>query len=58
MKQERTKARKSVRMINKSLDHVSGSRDGMNQHRTKGMMVMGKGSVETIENMPRGKGVT
>ena len=45
-------------MINKSLDHVSGSREGKNQHQTKGMMVMGKGSGETIENMPRGKGVT
>ena len=58
MKHERTKARRSVRMFNKSSDHVSGSRDGMNHHRTKGMRVMGKGSGETIENMLRGKGVT
>ena len=58
MKHEGTKAIRSVGMINNSSDHVSGSREGMNQHRTKGMIIMGKESGETIEYIPRGKGVT
>ena len=58
MKHEGTKAVRSVGMTNNSLDHVSGSWEGINQHRTKGMIIMGKGSGETIEYMPRGKGVT
>ena len=45
-------------MINNLSDHVSGSWEGMNQHRTKGMIIMGKRSGETIEHMHRGKGVT
>ena len=58
MKHERTKAIRSVGTINNSLDHVSGSWEGMNQHRKKAMMIMGKRSGETIEHMHRGKGVT
>ena len=34
-----------------------GHGKGMNQHRTKGMIIMGKRSGETIEFMNRGKGV-
>ena len=45
-------------MINNASDHVSGSWEGMNYHRTKGMIIMGKRSGETIEHMNRGKGVT
>ena len=44
-------------MINNTLDHVSGSWEGMNHHRTKGMIIMGKRSGETIGHMNRGKGV-
>ena len=58
MKHGRTKAIRSVGMINNSSDHVSGSWEGMNQHRTKGMKIMGKRRGETIEYMPRSKGVT
>ena len=58
MKHERTKARRSVGMINNTLDHVSGSWEGMIQHRTKGVITMGKRSGETMEFMNRGKGVT
>ena len=58
MKHERTKAIRSVGMINNSSDHASGSWEGRNQHRTKGMIIMGKRSGETIEHMHRGKGVT
>ena len=58
MKHERIKVIRSVGMINNLLDHVSGSWEGMNQHRTKGMIIMGKRSGETIEHMHRGKGVT
>ena len=58
MKHGRTKAIRSVGMINNSSDHVSGSWEGMNQHRTKGMIIMGKRRGETIEHMNRGKGVT
>ena len=35
-----------------------GHGKGMNQHRTKGMIIMGKRSGETMEFMNRGKGVT
>ena len=45
-------------MINNTSDHVSGSWEGMNHHRTKGMIIMGTGSRETIGHMNRGKGVT
>ena len=45
-------------MINNASDHVSGSWEGMNHHRTKGMIIMGKRSGETIGHMNRGKGVT
>ena len=58
MKHERTKVIRSVGMINNSSDHVSGSWEGMNQHRTKGMIIMGKRSRKTIEHMLRGEGVT
>ena len=58
MKHKRTKARRSVGIINNVSNHVSGSWEGMNQHRTKGMIIMGKKSGETIEHMNRGKGVT
>ena len=34
-----------------------GHGKGMNQHRTKGMIIMGKRSGETIDSMNRGKGV-
>ena len=56
MKHEKTKARRSVGMISNSPDHVSGHGKGMNHHRTKGMIIMGKRSGETIEFMNRGKG--
>ena len=52
-----TKARRSVGMISNSSDLTSGSWKGMNQHRTKGMIIMGKRSRETIESTHRGKGV-
>ena len=58
MKHKGTKARRSVGMINNTLDHVSGSWEGMNHHRTKGIIIMGERSGETIEHMNRGKGVT
>ena len=58
MKHGRTKAIRSVGMINNSSDHVSVSWKGMNHHRTKGMIIMGKRSGETIEYIHRGKGVT
>ena len=45
-------------MINNASDHVSESWEGINLHGTKGMIVMGKRSRETIEHMNRGKGVT
>ena len=35
-----------------------GHGKGMNHHRTKGMIIMGERSGETIEHMNRGKGVT
>ena len=34
-----------------------GHGKGMNHHRTKGMIIMGKRSGETIEFVNRGKGV-
>ena len=58
MKHKRTKARRSVEMINNASDHISGSWERMNHHRTKGMIIMGKRSGETIGHMKRGKGVT
>ena len=58
MKHEGTKVIRSVGMTNNSSDHVSGSWEGMNQHRTKGMIIMGTRSGETMEFMNRGKGVT
>ena len=58
MKHKRTKARRSVGMINNASDHVSGSWEGMNHLRTKGVLIMGKRSGEKIEHINRGKGVT
>ena len=57
MKHKRTKARKSVGMINNSSDLASGSWERNESAQNKGDYNHGKRSEETIEFMNRGKGV-